>query len=453
MTVSVTTKTRLMTVQVNGVTLHDWTACEVGRDLADIAGAFRIRYLDTERLYEAFGGDVPEFARIRENDEVLIKVSGQTVLRGYVDNIQGAISDNGGGDDEGMIFSGRDVVGDLVDCCAAPLGPGEYRQIDLTTVVGNLVKPFGIAVSSDIDSGAPFTLVAVEPSEPAMSTIEKLSRQRGVLVVSDGIGGLKLTKAGTTRAPEDLRVGVNITRLDFNIDVRQHYSDIFVKGAFKSLLRPKKAALDATASPLSDDDGTAPAQPTATHNEARAVLCLGHAIDPSMRRYRPAVFQAATQSGGSVAAQTAPEIQLDSSASGLTADPGPVAAAYHGSTRRPSRKARKPRTDATPWTVQDQADWRMRTTRAHGTMRVYTVKGYAGANGDLWLPNALVYVKDPYAGLDQDMLIAAVTYVADQEGYTTRISVVPPDTYDLTGDADRVKKGSRRSGLINASAK
>ncbi|OUI87633.1 hypothetical protein HK19_01390 [Acetobacter persici] len=94
----------------------------------------------------------------------------------------------------------------------------------------------------------------------------------------------------------------------------------------------------------------------------------------------------------------------------------------------------------------------MRTTRAHGTMRIYTVAGLSARNGDLWKPNALVYVHDPYSGLDQDMLIGAVTYVDDESGYKTRISVVPPDTYDLTGDNDRVKKGTRRSGLINGRA-
>ncbi|WP_133058433.1 phage baseplate assembly protein [Acetobacter cibinongensis] len=443
-----TVQERLMTVMIGGKVLKTWSACEVGRDVADIAGAFRITYLDTARAYDALGGDTPEFARVREHDPVTIKIRGEVVLKGFVDNIQLRLADS----QLEAIISGRDVTGDMVDCCTNPVGPGEYRQIDLVTVVGKLASPYGIAVQSEIDPGAPFTLVAVDPGERTMQTVEKLSRQRGVLVVSDGIGGLRLTKAGTTRAPEDLRIGDNIEEIDAQIDVREHYSDIWIKGAFKSVLRPKKAALDASAAPLTDTPGAAPAAPTHTKTESQAVVRYGHAIDPTVKRYRPAVFLAATQSGGSEAAQTATDVPLDSAAQGLSADTGPAPMAYHAGSRRAARTARKPRTDASPWTLQDQADWRMRTTRAHGTMRIYTVAGLAARNGDLWKPNALVYVHDPYSGLDQDMLIGAVTYVDDESGYKTRISVVPPDTYDLTGDNDRVKKGTRRSGLINGRA-
>lgn len=446
---SVTTvRERLLTVQINGQTLKTWSACEVGRDLADIAGAFRITYLDTTRAFEALGGDAPEFARVREHDPVVVKIRGEVILKGYVDNIQLRMVDS----QLEAIISGRDMTGDMVDCCSNPTGPGEYRQIDLISVVGKLASPYGITVQSEIDPGAPFTLVAVDPGERTMQTVEKLSRQRGVLVVSDGIGGLRLTKAGTTRAPEDLRMGDNILEVDAQIDVREHYSDIWVKGAFKSVLRPKKAALDASAAPLTDKPGNAPAAPTHSKTESAAVVRYGHSVDASVRRYRPAVYLAATQSGGSEATQTATDVPLDSTAQGPSADAGPAPMAYHAGTRRAPRKASKPRTDASPWTLQDQADWRMRTTRAHGTMRVYTVAGLSARNGDLWKPNALVYVHDPYSGLDQDMLIGAVTYVDDEGGYKTRISVVPPDTYDLTGDNDRVKKGTRRSGLINGKA-
>lgn len=443
-----TVRDRLMVILVNGRKLRSWTACEVGRDLADIAGAFRITYLDTQRAFSALGGDKPEFAAIHKHDPITITIRGETVLRGFVDTVQRRIADG----QVNAIISGRDLTGDLVDCCANPTGPAEYRQIDLVSVVGQLTKPYGIAVQSDIDPGAPFTLVAVEPSERAMDAIEKLSRQRGVLVVSDGVGNLRLTKAGTTRAPEDLRMGVNIEEVDTQEDGREHYSDIWVKGAFKSVLRPSKVALDASAAPLTDKPAPAPALPSYTKTESASVVRYGHSIDPSVRRYRPAVFLAATQSGGSVATQDASDAPLDSAAYGLNADPGPAPSAYHAGNRRPTRKARAPRTDASPWTLQDQADWRMRTLRAHGTMRIYTVAGLAAQNGDMWKPNALVHVYDPYNELDQDMLIGAVTYVDDESGYKTRISVVPPDTYDLTGDNDRIKKGTRKAGLIKAHA-
>jgi len=436
-----------MVAFINGKRLKSAEAIEAGRDLAEIAGAFRISYLDTARAFDALGGDKPEFAMIKEHDHAEIRIGDETVLKGFVDAVQLRIAD---GQVEAVI-SGRDVTGDLVDCCANPLGPGEYRQVDLTTIVGRLTKPFGIPVKSDIDPGAPFTLVAVEPSDRVLSAVEKLSRQRGALVVSDGVGGLRLTRAGTTRAPGALRVGDNIIEAETQIDARGHFSDIYVKGAFKSVLRPPKAPLHAGLKP--GKNNPAPSSTlSASEIERRAVLRYGHAIDPSLNRYRPAVFLAATQSGGSEPTQMAQDVKLDSTAEGLSAQYGPAPKAYHGQKRHKKRKARPPRQPARPWTLQDQADWRMRTTRAHGTIRLYTVQGY-GVHGVLWRPNTVIYVFDPYAGIDQDMLVGAVTYVADASGYRTRISVVPLDTYDLTGAQDRVQRGVRRSGKIRARAR
>lgn len=446
-TTTTTVTARGMTVIVNGRTLRTYTMAECGRDLGDICGAFHVEYLDEWRAANALGDTLPEWRAIREGDPVEVRIHGITVLLGWVDDIQLEMRDG----EMRATISGRDRTGDLVDASANPTGPGEYRLIHLVDVVGNLTGPFGIAVSADVDTGDPFTLVAVEAAEPAMSTIEKLSRQRGVLVTSDGIGGLVLTQAGTTRAPGALTLPGNVIGMEARISARGRYSDVWVKGQFRSLLRPSGSTLDADAQPLEAVPEDAPSAPSATETEAAAIIRYGHSVDPAVTRYRPRVWLAATQSGGSVAAQTTANPTLDSSASGLTADPGPAPAAYHGGTsRRPRRKATKPRTDGSPWTLQDQADWRMRSTRAQATARVYSVLGYRGESGDLWKPNALVYTRDLYSGLDRDMLIGAVTYVDAPDGEVTRISVVERDSYDLTGDMDHGHNGARRSGHVVA---
>ncbi|WP_010512384.1 Mu P family protein [Komagataeibacter europaeus] len=53
-----------------------------------------------------------------------------------------------------------------------------------------------------------------------MSTIEKLSRQRGVLVTSDGVGGIVLTQAGSTRAPGRLALPGNVYRMESRVSAR-----------------------------------------------------------------------------------------------------------------------------------------------------------------------------------------------------------------------------------------
>lgn len=453
-TVTVTGNARPMQVFVGGRQLVEYTQAEAGRDLADIAGGFRVSYFP-RHVMSAFGDASPipvskagvaEAMRISEHDPVEVRIYGETVLKGWVDDIQLQMDGSG----FQAAISGRDVTGDLVDASANPIGPGEYRQVTLADLVASLCNPFGITVATDANIGAPFTLVALEPAETVMAAIERHSRQRGILVTSDGVGGVILTQAGRTRAPDSLRNPGNVLGLDVRKSSRARFSDVWVHGAFGSLLRPAQSPLRSGSAPLQGPLSASAGQLTPSQIEAQATLRYGHAIDPEVRRHRPRAFLSSTQSGGSVAAQQAAN-PVDPNGTG-----GNVAAgAYRGVRTPPRRKAMKPRTDATPWTLQDQAEWRMRSTRAGATMHVYTVAGLH-AHGALWLPNALVAVQDRYADLDQDMLIGAVTWVDGPEGYQSRISVVQPDAYDLTGDVDTRHNGVRhtRSGrAVDGSAK
>lgn len=448
-TVTVRGGQRPMVIRIAGRELVEYTSAEVGRDLADIAGQFRIGYFPRHDM-AAFGDSSPapisrtalaEIYRVTEHDPVEILIHGQTVLKGWVDDIKLRMD---GGTFEAWI-TGRDVTGDLVDATANPTGPGEYRMVTLAKLVQTICLPFGFTVAADVDVGTPFTLVALEPAETAMAAIERHSRQRGVLVTSDGVGGVVLTKSGQTRAPNSLRNPGNVHAMEARLSSRGRFSDVYVKGSFNSLLRPLQSPLRAGGAPLDaplDDSGAGVAPDAA---EAAATLRFGHAIDPAVRRYRPRVFLSASQSGGSVAAQQATN-PVDPNSGAST----PASGAYRGSVRHVRRKAMKVRTDASAWTMQDQAEWRMRSTRAGAAMRVYSVIGLRAQNGALWLPNQLVLVQDHFAGIDQDMLIGAVTWVAAPDGYRTRISVVQPDVYDLTGDMDTSHNGLRRTKRARA---
>lgn len=448
-TVTVRGGQRPMVIRIAGRELVEYTSAEVGRDLADIAGQFRIGYFPRHDM-AAFGDSSPapvsrtalaEIYRVTEHDPVEILIHGQTVLKGWVDDIQLRMD---GGLFEAWI-TGRDVTGDLVDATANPTGPGEYRMVTLAKLVQTICLPFGFTVAADVDVGTPFTLVALEPAETAMAAIERHSRQRGVLVTSDGVGGVVLTKSGQTRAPDSLRNPGNVHAMEARLSSRGRFSDVYVKGSFNSLLRPVQSPLRAGGAPLDaplDSSGAGVAPDTA---EAAATLRFGHAIDPAVRRYRPRVFLSASQSGGSVEAQQALN-PVDPNSGAST----PASGAYRGTVRHVRRKAMKPRTDESAWTMQDQAEWRMRSTRAGAAMRVYSVIGLRAQNGALWLPNQLVLVQDHFAGIDQDMLIGAVTWVAAPDGYRTRLSVVQPDVYDLTGDMDTSHNGLRRTKRARA---
>ncbi|EHH67559.1 hypothetical protein GMO_21300 [Gluconobacter morbifer G707] len=418
-------------MRINGRAIHNWTSCEAGVDLADIAGVFRLEFAE----------DVPEdgssVPTVRVHDHIEIEIASTVVLRGYVEAM------NVTGDERSLrtVASGRDVTGDLVDCAANPVGPAEYRQILLETVVGHLTQPFGISVDRQVATGAPFTLVALEPSDTVLGAVERLSRQRGVLVTSDGVKGLILTQAGRTRAQDSLVwPGANVRRMEARIS--QRHSDTWVKGQFSSLSRGTKGALNVSSAPseFSPPGGL-------STKELSASCRYGHCVDPGVHRYRPIVHLAKSQSGGSVAAQNTANPALDNTAQGQT-QTAPAGTAYRAGSRKKKRAKTPVRSASEPWTLQDQAMWRMRTARAHATAYVYTVPGVLNAAGELWRANQLVAVRDLYNGIDGDMLIGAVTWVMRNGGEETRISVVPPDAYDLTGDADApAKSGHRKTRL------
>ena len=434
MSQSVTVHGRRWIVRINGKAIHNWTSCEAGVDLADIAGVFRLEFVDDVPAGAAFS------PAVRVHDRIEIEIASVIVLQGFVEAL------NVTGDDRSLrtVASGRDVTGDLVDCAANPTGPAEYRQVLLETVIGHLTQPFGISVDRQVATGAPFTLVALEPSDTVLGAVERLSRQRGVLVTSDGTSGLILTKAGQTRAQDSLVwPGGNVRRMEARVS--QRHSDTWVKGQFNSLSRGTKAALSVSSAPsaFSAPGGLA-------DRELSASCRYGHCVDPGVHRYRPIVHLAKSQSGGSVAAQETVNPVLDSTAQGKVQS-APAGSAYRAGNRTMKRTRTPARQDADPWTLQDQALWRMRTARAHSTAYVYTVPGVLNAAHELWRANQLVPVKDLYNGIDGDMLIGAVTWVAQGELEETRISVVPPDAYDLTGDADAPAKSGRRSTRLSHS--
>ena len=419
-------------VRVNGHVIHNWTACEAGVDLADIAGTFRLELAEDVASGSSFK------ASVQVHDQIEIEIASVVVLKGFIEAL------NFSGDDRSLrlVASGRDVTGDLVDCAANPVGPAEYRQILLETVAGDLTQPFGLSIDRQVETGAPFTLVALEPADTVLGAIERLSRQRGILVTSDGVKGLILTQAGKTRSSDKLVFpGGNVRRMQARL--MQRHSDVWVKGQFNSVLRGTKAALSASSAPASFTPTTGKSK-----QELDASCRYGHCVDGGVRRYRPVVHMAKSQSGASAATQNTANPTLDAQAQGQS-ETAPAASAYRAGSRHQRRKRTPGRQASDPWSLQDQALWRMRTERAHATAYVYTVPGVLNAARELWRANQIVPVTDLYNGIDGDMLIGAVTWVCDEHTEETRISVVPPDAYDLSGEADTPPKSGKRTTKLS----
>ncbi|TVR05673.1 MAG: Mu P family protein [Salinarimonadaceae bacterium] len=381
--------TTAVSASVAGMVLARWTAVDIIRDLSEISGSFILTLRDDIRSRASWPYGTPgEIGPMLLSQRVEISIHGELYLVGWAEDV---IPDASEGEAI-LTISGRDLTGDLADCAAGPEGPVEFANVTLEDLAGQLCAPFGISVRADVDTGAPFEKATIDAAETVLSAIEKHARQRGVLVTSDGVEGLLLTRSGQTRAPSDIRFpGPGVKRSSARFSTRDRFSDYFVKGQTEKAggKRAKAAPLTPATTPqervrryLAGD----PASSEGGSKEAAGVAILGHARDREISRWRPHVAM----------------MKSKGSADG----------------------------------AQKQAEWMERVHRARGEEPSHELHPWRWQGG-LWRPNALVHVSDSFLRVDRDFLIAGVDLVFDEDnGETASLRLVGPEAYDPEEDAE-----------------
>ncbi|MGX1099271.1 phage baseplate assembly protein [Amorphus sp. MBR-141] len=386
--------TRRVRLEIDGVGSFDsWVYVEIVRDLQDFAGSFTVIARDATRLIATLQwASPPPLYRLRPGPGVRIYIDDEIVLTGWIEKVRPDIDEAGAQ----VTISGRDKAGDLVDCAAAPDGPGEFRQVTLEEAARRICAPFGLSVRCEIDTGRPFDRYPLELTETPLAAIEKGARQRHALVTSDGLAGVVLTRTGGTRAPADLTLPGNMkgSSAEYSHEGRHSRTVVHAQGERAGGRRTgRPAPLDVTAEPLSIEDRAA-GDGSATERERFGTAVKGSAVDPEITRYRPIVHLAKTQADGLAAA--------------------------------------------------DEADWRMRTARAAAEALVTRVHGFR-ANGELWKVNQLAYVSDAYQGIERDELISRTAYRYDYLGEITEMTLTSPEAFDARPVASRRTNQKSRS--------
>lgn len=392
--------TRRVAIEVEGLRLDRWTDIAVDRSVGEISGSFVLALRDDARNISAWPwASFGEIGPLVEGKPCRITIDDEPVLVGHVE-------DWDGGYDEGSVdffIAGRDLTGDLVDCAAAPEGPVEYRGLTCHAFAERLCKPFGIPVRCDVDPGEPFDKCSCDAAETVVSAIEKHTRQRKLLVTSDGVEGLVLTRSGKERAAGDIVApGPGVRRARGSRSQRERFSDYFVKGQAEKAggTRSRSAAMTSGTKPGSRSDGAAQeyrarnggnAGAAAAYRarnggsasrEGRGVENSGRARDPEIRRWRPTVAQMKSQE----------------SAGG----------------------------------AQEQAEWMMRVARGKGLANAYALEDWrASPSGNLWMPNTILTLTDRYLGIEnEERLIDAVGFRYGEQGAFTELALVGPEAYE-----------------------
>lgn len=411
--------TRAIRIEIDGKQFDTWESGEVTRDLKDFAGTFSFTFRDSERSLNtfSFATSIPPFYHLRPGSSVKIYVCDELVLVGYIENVNVDIDEKS----SSVAISGKDKAGDLIDCAAAPNGPAELNNVTLEEAAKRIAEPYGLKVRSEVDTGEVFGRYGIDMAETGLSALEKGARQRQVLLLSDGVGGLVITRTGGLRAPADLTLPGNVKSSSGNYTHKNRHSKTIVRGQHeKASGKRKSGPLDETASPLSLSRagnsgganlhaGGTPIDPKdrkrgkgyATEVERYGTSATGEYCDDEIKRYRPKVHLA--------------------------------------------------RTKGNKKDCCCEAEWRSRSARGQSEEINYTVAGFK-ANDRLWRVNEMVYVSDAFQMVERDMLVSRVSFSEDDSGQITELNVTSPEAFDNKPVKDRRhnKKGKKKKGATGA---
>jgi len=392
-----------ITLLIEGVLYDQWLSAEVSRDLKDFSGSFNFTFRDRYRSAKALRyASQGAHYKLRPGPAVEILINGQPVLKGSIENVDVDIGDR----QASVTISGRDKTGDLIDCAAMTDGPAEFRNVKLEEAAKRIAAPYGLTVRTEIDTGDPFQRYSLDLAETGFSAIEKGARSRHALILSDGVGGIVITRTGKSRAPADLSLPGNVLTSRAAFSHKDRHSETIVRGQGEKAGKARgSASLDVTAEPLAPVDRT-DGDGSATEKERKGTVATGRSRDSEITRHRPVVHLARSKADNVSAA--------------------------------------------------DEADWRMRTARAESEEVTHTVKGF-DVDGKLWQINQMAMVSDAFLDIERDMLISKVAYREDDGGRISELTIISPEAFDKgpTGNRRRNKSGKKSpksSGSLDGTA-
>jgi len=329
-----------VSITVNGLKYTGWQTVNIKRTMEAISGSFSLTATSIPDEYES----IPT---IKPGSKSSVFIGTDIVLTGYIDEI----FVNYDSHNHNITINGRDKSADLVDCSVTNT-PGSWSNQTITQIAKELLSPFGIPVEEKVTVNT-IESHSADQGETVFECLEKAARKTGVLLVSDGEGGIVITRVGNQRASESLEQGKNIKSLSAKFSHKDRFSRYIIKGL--------KTGND--------------------EQWGEKTNQFAEVSDSAIKRFRPLIINA--------------ETQVDEKS------------------------------------CQDRANWEKTVREARSSKITVAVQGWRQKDGRLWKPNLLTNISSPWANLDNDMLISAVTFSKDHNGTVTILELTNPSAYKL----------------------
>nr|WP_247687997.1 contractile injection system protein, VgrG/Pvc8 family [Pectobacterium versatile] len=190
----------------------------INRSLESIAGEFDLT------ITARWSAAAPR--SIKPGMSCYVSIGSARVMTGYIDDFIPSYD----ADNVSLRVMGRDKTGDLVDSSVVDKS-GQWRGQTLEQLAATICKPYGIEVINETDTGEVFGSITLEQGETGFELLDRLAKQRGVLMTSDAWGRLIITRASTIRAGVSLVLGDNILAARGRFSWRERASQYIVKGS------------------------------------------------------------------------------------------------------------------------------------------------------------------------------------------------------------------------------
>jgi prophage tail gpP-like protein len=203
---------------VDGQKYGGWTGMSINHSLEDMAGSFSLSL--TMKWPDASS------RTIKQGQSCTVKIGKDLVLTGYNDDWLPSYDAN----EVRLEVQGRSKTCDLVDCSVVH-SSGQFSGLTLAEIAKRVCQPFSIDVVAEVDTGDAFGKVTVEQGETAFELLDRLAKQRAILMTTNPAGQLVLTKASSDVIDVRLELGVNILAARGRFSWRDRASQYIVKGS------------------------------------------------------------------------------------------------------------------------------------------------------------------------------------------------------------------------------
>lgn len=167
-----------LVLKVGGAEFRGWSEVNLQGSIRQLARKCKLKVSQIDPLPKEFGGLTP-------GEEFEVLIDGAPWMTGYIDLFQPSYSAT----DHSLTVAARSRVKDLVAGCV-DIDAGEFANYTLAAIARRVARDFDINVVVEADVGAAFADVTLQPSETAFRLLDRLARQRGVMLTDKPDGAL-----------------------------------------------------------------------------------------------------------------------------------------------------------------------------------------------------------------------------------------------------------------------